>query len=80
MKLLPAVFISFVADAKEKKVKIDIRESESQKEESNSFPKKILQTESREIECQIEKNSHEFIGIPYSSNSVRSLETLPVEF
>ena len=39
MKLLPAVFISFVADAKEKKVKIDIRESESQKEESNSFPK-----------------------------------------
>jgi len=38
MKLLPAVFISFVADAKEKKVKIDIRESESLIKKKNSSP------------------------------------------
>ena len=40
MKLLPAVFISFVADAKEKKVKIDIRESESLIKKKNSSPVK----------------------------------------
>ena len=38
MKLLPAVFISFVADAKEKKVKMDIRESESLIKKKNSSP------------------------------------------
>ena len=45
MKLLPAVFISFVADAKEKKVKIDIRESESLIKKKNSSPIQIFTPE-----------------------------------
>ena len=45
MKLLPAVFISFVADAKEKKVKMDIRESESLIKKKNSSPVKIFTPE-----------------------------------